>query len=81
MRLVCHKSSKSLASWQALNLSLPLLLEECTEMCLLQAGRETSIVIDQAVEFLQALLDLLTEHSLHLGVSESESENELIMIS
>ena len=30
---------------------------------------ERSIVIDQAVEFLQALLDLLTELQLHLGVS------------
>lgn len=48
-------------------------------MCLLQAGRENSIVIDQAIEFLQALLDLLTEHNLHLGVSGSE--NELIVVS
>ena len=51
------------------------MLESCTEekVCPSEGEGEgvgeRSIVIDQAVEFLQALLDLLTELQLHLGVS------------
>lgn len=47
------------------------MLERCTEDKVYSDGKqpEDCIVIDQAVEFLQALLDMLTELNLHLGVS------------
>ena len=60
---------------QVLYHSLPVMLESCSEEKVCSSEGESegvgerNIVIDQAVEFLQALLDLLTELQLHLGVS------------
>ena len=47
--------------------SLPVMLERCVDYKLVGGGAEP-IVIDQAVDFLQALLDLLTELHVHLEV-------------
>ena len=43
------------------------MLERCVDYKLVGGGAEP-IVIDQAVDFLQALLDLLTEVHVHLEV-------------
>ena len=43
------------------------MLERCVDYKLVGGGAEP-IVIDQAVDFLQALLDLMTEVHLHLEV-------------
>ena len=43
------------------------MLERCVDYKLVGGGAEP-IVIDQAVDFLQALLDLLTELHVHLEV-------------
>ena len=43
------------------------MLERCIDYKLVGSGAEP-IVIDQAVDFLQALLDLLTELHVHLEV-------------
>ena len=43
------------------------MLERCVDYRLASCGAE-SIVIDQAVDFLQALLDLLTDVHVHLEV-------------
>ena len=48
--------------------SLPVMLDGCTEDKLM-SGNNQPIVVDQAVEFLQALLDLLTGLHIHLEVS------------
>ena len=52
---------------QVLFHSLPVMLERCVDYKLVGGGAEP-IVIDQAVDFLQALLDLLTELHVHLEV-------------
>ena len=54
--------------WQVLFHSLPVMLERCVDYKLASCGAEP-IVIDQAVDFLQALLDLLTNVHVHLEVS------------
>jgi hypothetical protein len=53
--------------FQVLFHSLPVMLERCVDYKLVGGGAEP-IVIDQAVDFLQALLDLLTELHVHLEV-------------
>lgn len=52
---------------QVLFHSLPVMLERCVDYKLISCGAEP-IVIDQAVDFLQALLDLMTEVHVHLEV-------------
>ena len=48
--------------------SLPLMLESCVEENLYDGNGHKIIVIGEAVQFLQALLDLITEQRLHLEV-------------
>ena len=52
---------------QVLFHSLPVMLERCVDYKLVGGGAEP-IVIDQAVDFLQGLLDLLTDLHVHLEV-------------
>ena len=57
---------------QVLYQSLPLMLESCAdqhedEPAILNSSPKP-IVIGQAVEFLQALLDMMTEQNIHLEV-------------
>lgn len=52
---------------QVLFHSLPVMLEKCVDYKLVSCGLEP-IVIDQAVDFLQGILDLLTEVHVHLEV-------------
>ena len=53
---------------QVLYQSLPLMLETCVEQNLPEGRGSRPLVIGEGVEFLQALLDLITEQHLHLEV-------------
>lgn len=55
--------------YQVLYQSLPLMLESCIEESVSKTRGARPIVIGDAVEFLQALLDLVTDQHLHLEVS------------
>ena len=50
------------------------MLESCVEENLLDRKGGKPIVIGEAVEFLQALLDLITEQHLHLEVGYQKSK-------
>lgn len=53
---------------QVLYQSLPLMLESCVEEDMQERRGTKPKVIGEAVEFLQTLLDMLTEQHLHLEV-------------
>lgn len=70
--------AKHVCYMQVLYNSLPVMLESCTEEHLAEGRGGKPIVIGEAVEFLQALLDMMNDQHLHLEVTISVTGRDVV---